>query len=1137
MPFFSSSKRRKSEANLRSRTPAAAAPVVPEPPPSLPMTARLSVFGFDGLAAPAAQPPAMDRRGSRSATRVLDAARPEREAAQAPTAGRSAPPPRQDSASSGGWVDLAPQAASKPPTALRSTAPARTNGFASPPRRDSSFASTATGSSSATSPSRGSGGGWRGVGRQAMSPTPPTSEGGHEPFGLMGYGASEGAGAAGPSLDGLVGSPSTSFGVRSPSSGPTRANRPPAGLAPSSSFYGFKGPVSPVQSAPALPKRRESLQGRLLGAVENPLQKLSAAGTRAREASGGTSESEGYASVKQRRESLQAAPKLNGSTAGPRASNPHASPAETTPLASAFSSPASTVLPDNSLGLSSPRPSLPPGASPPAPSHSPSSRGGYNPLAAFYGAASPSLSGHSSTSLTDTTTNGSPVALFARQLSNGSGGDGSATTPGTSDSDYSDEVDPLHGAKKQPQPQQAVLQPPLQLDSSPRPSASPPRGRRPNPITPTRATSSPVADQAQQSATGPRTPRPQLSTVSRSSPASSRSPHKDRSALPSSFPSEPLNSASPRRDSPKRLLKKRPSSESPPPAPPAQPITRAPIPPALSLSFYAEKARAVRPVTPPKSPERAKKASSPPTEPVAPRAPPPRRSSLDPYAQANVGLPQKVVLPSLSPAPRSPTSRRNEGPTTPRSAAHPPVSPSKRAYPAFETTPRAAALAAARQREKKLAALETPVTKVGSDMPLSPPSSGEASPVEVIEERPLKPRVEYAFAVYPDTLLKSLLRYLSYADLISFRLVSRTIRRAIEVEGKELVLERFLGGQGYRSLARGAKSGKAAYLPSESEITLDLRDLSAFRAALRLTSDEYAHLARAYTHDPARFPSSQLRLARASTRAWNRVVLRLRLQTVLSASAFGPPAFPDLAGAPAPVYKSGRAASLRVWVPSRTGESWMSDAEVVECEREVWRSSGAWGQLRKGDVVANVAIPAFGNVGTLLFDGKFLRDLSFEFDVVGHLPAWLNMLEFSPSHFHNIVVASSSNPVFYLSLAPYVAAVRETITLCKDRVELSSPQGSYLVSRYVYRAALKLHAGQIIGDAAGKGGAGPGGIEVVHPDWAGQIVVEAEGTTEAATMLLARVASVEPTPWRIIREKSRPGKIWLRPALDAEPSA
>lgn len=293
------------------------------------------------------------------------------------------------------------------------------------------------------------------------------------------------------------------------------------------------------------------------------------------------------------------------------------------------------------------------------------------------------------------------------------------------------------------------------------------------------------------------------------------------------------------------------------------------------------------------------------------------------------------------------------------------------------------------------AAARAPVPPAAS-APLSPPESDRSSPVELVDEsadRP-RPRVEYAFAVYPEPILRSLLRHLSHADTVSLRLVSRTLRRAVEVDGKELMLERFLGSQGYRRFARRATtSGKAGgYLPSENDITLDLRDLSAFRAALRVSPDEYAHLARAYTHDPARFSPASLRLARATTRAWNRVVLRLRLQSVLPSSAFAPPAFPELAQSSAAlVYKPGRAASLRVWVPTRSGESWMADGEVIECEREVWRSSGAWAQLRRGDVVANVAIPAFGNVGTLVFDGKFLRDLSFEFDVVGHLP-----VRFSP---------------------------------------------------------------------------------------------------------------------------------------------
>jgi hypothetical protein len=33
--------------------------------------------------------------------------------------------------------------------------------------------------------------------------------------------------------------------------------------------------------------------------------------------------------------------------------------------------------------------------------------------------------------------------------------------------------------------------------------------------------------------------------------------------------------------------------------------------------------------------------------------------------------------------------------------------------------------------------------------------------------------------------------------------------------------------------------------------------------------------------------------------------------------------------------------------------------------------------------------------GKLIFDGKYLRDLSFSYDPVGHLPSWINVVRFS----------------------------------------------------------------------------------------------------------------------------------------------
>jgi hypothetical protein len=54
----------------------------------------------------------------------------------------------------------------------------------------------------------------------------------------------------------------------------------------------------------------------------------------------------------------------------------------------------------------------------------------------------------------------------------------------------------------------------------------------------------------------------------------------------------------------------------------------------------------------------------------------------------------------------------------------------------------------------------------------------------------------------------------------------------------------------------------------------------------------------------------------------------------------------------------------------------------------------------------------------------------------------------------------------------------------------------------VYRAVINVKAGQIIGNQAGVSN-GPAGIDVVDEAWAGQLVVETEGTTERASIELS----------------------------------
>ena len=165
------------------------------------------------------------------------------------------------------------------------------------------------------------------------------------------------------------------------------------------------------------------------------------------------------------------------------------------------------------------------------------------------------------------------------------------------------------------------------------------------------------------------------------------------------------------------------------------------------------------------------------------------------------------------------------------------------------------------------------------------------------------------------------------------------------------------------------------------------------------------------------------------------------------------------------------------------------------------------------------------------------------------------------AQYHNVIASSTTNPVFFLTLTPFEAQARESLTLCQEKVLVTSPQGSYQVKRYLYRCAVRIKAGQIVGHRGGVGG-GPGGVEVVHEDWGGTLVIETEGTQEHAALVIARVrrrrhlafirpngrefadavlvwhvvqiGSVEGQPYRIMREKSRPGKLWIRPVLADE---
>jgi hypothetical protein len=124
---------------------------------------------------------------------------------------------------------------------------------------------------------------------------------------------------------------------------------------------------------------------------------------------------------------------------------------------------------------------------------------------------------------------------------------------------------------------------------------------------------------------------------------------------------------------------------------------------------------------------------------------------------------------------------------------------------------------------------------------------------------------------------------------------------------------------------------------------------------------------------------------------------------------------------------------------------------------------------------------------------------------------------------------------------------------------VASPTGdTYTITRYVYRTVVDLSPGMVLlkkGDGAQEGEdvvlkGDTGNAEMIlHPGWAGQLVIETDGTTEAAESLLQRATTpisreIKPNqprpsmhinnrPYRILRNMSRPGLIFCRVVQDA----
>ncbi|KAI0049341.1 hypothetical protein FA95DRAFT_1581814 [Auriscalpium vulgare] len=235
-----------------------------------------------------------------------------------------------------------------------------------------------------------------------------------------------------------------------------------------------------------------------------------------------------------------------------------------------------------------------------------------------------------------------------------------------------------------------------------------------------------------------------------------------------------------------------------------------------------------------------------------------------------------------------------------------------------------------------------------------------------------------------------------------------------------------------------------------------------------------------------------------------------------------------------PLFRMRRAPLLQVFVPSPDGD-WLSDSSLLECEAEL-KKAGILGFLRPGDVVWDTAVGDEGNVGRLVWDGRYLIDLEYTYSQIGDLPRYLPTLAFPPSYFHRVIrIAGDKNPICYIDVRFWADEIAANLQLLQDRVKTETPQGNYhTVVRWVHRSSFTIRPPQTVQTPMlmmpTKERRG------VDPGWYGMVVVEAEGTNEGledlqercqggfppragAQSVASRKGERERTVWRILRER------------------
>jgi hypothetical protein len=200
---------------------------------------------------------------------------------------------------------------------------------------------------------------------------------------------------------------------------------------------------------------------------------------------------------------------------------------------------------------------------------------------------------------------------------------------------------------------------------------------------------------------------------------------------------------------------------------------------------------------------------------------------------------------------------------------------------------------------------------------------------EVEDETTRQPKIKFEQLVCHPDIFRKIICHLDYLDFFSLSQISHEFQEELEDDPRlrEIILKRYLSGYGYRGLSPQFKIGHR----QRELVTISLKDLANFYAGLEFESLELIGFAK-QALKPKGLDYRTAKMIRSSTRAHNKLVAYVRAVEELDPV----PAMHRRVGrSDEPVYRSGKAALFKVWVPC--ADHWMSNEELAECERELWR--------------------------------------------------------------------------------------------------------------------------------------------------------------------------------------------------------